>query len=84
MFSRGGVMLWKFLIASILVSNIVSVSVPLAHFNFSSAAWRHLGIRVFVHMVGSLCRCLRCWNYLSSSWNCFASGCSVCTIRISK
>jgi hypothetical protein len=30
-------MMWKFLIASISVSNIVWASVPLARFNFSSA-----------------------------------------------
>jgi hypothetical protein len=37
-FSRGGVMMWKFLIASIEVSNIVWASVPLARFNLSAAA----------------------------------------------
>jgi hypothetical protein len=48
-FSQGGVMMSKFLMASISVSNNVWASVPPAHFNFSSAAWRCVAIRASAH-----------------------------------
>jgi hypothetical protein len=57
--------------------------VPLARFNFSSAAWRRLAIRVSPHLRRSSSHCLCCSYFLSSSSICFASACSVCAFCIS-